>query len=94
MDDNLYDSPEAEQPTTPEQESPEGSEEHGEGATALINKEACPDANPGDEVTFRVLRVMDNELEVERVDDKGEEKKPEMAESSMMAGGGEDSLMM
>ena len=65
-----------------EEQRPE-EKENSDAKTFTINKEASPDANPGDELVFRVVRVHDEELECELApegdhkEEDGEEPPPE-----------------
>lgn len=63
-------------------EQPEG-EQAEQGATAVVNKELCPDCKPGDILTVKVVRVHDDELEIEyqgmESGEGAEEGEPEMA---------------
>jgi hypothetical protein len=80
MDDNLYDRPkEDEAPPTEERE------QQGQGTPVLVNKEAWPDAKPGETRMFRVMKVM--EQEIEGVFEEGEGGEKEMPpEEPAMAG--------
>ena len=91
-DENLYDSEEA----APEQPMKEGGGDEGEqsqdeGATFMVNKDVCPDMQPGDTLTGKILRVHDDQYEVSVVSDDEAEAAPEEAETpsgppSAMAG--------
>jgi|HubBroStandDraft_6_1064221.scaffolds.fasta_scaffold175276_2 hypothetical protein len=70
--------------------------EKGDSPTFLVNKEAYPDAKPGDMFKMRVAAVHDKEMEctVEKGDEQeeGEEAPPEEA-SMPGASGPPDSMM-
>lgn len=78
---DLYDAPPQEEPAAPEGE--DGMDKD-EGQTALINKEVCPDCQPGDMLTFRVVRVHENEIEAAYEPDK-EQDEPETEPEPAMA---------
>lgn len=93
--DNLYESPEQSEDMRPEHESPEGEEEHGEGQTALVNKELCPDCLPGDRLIVEVLKDHGAEMELRYIGKEGEEERTAPTAEPAMAerGGASDSLM-
>ena len=70
-------------------------EQGDESETFLVNKNAYPDAKPGDTFKARVERVHDDEMEcsVEKDDEQaeGEEAAPE--EAPMPEGGGAPSML-
>jgi hypothetical protein len=91
--DNYFDAPdEGAQPGDEgaEQQPPESQRE-----SFLVNKSAFPNAQPGDEIMGRVVRVLPDELEVEPVEkDEDEQARPPADEMEPApVGGGEDSLM-
>jgi hypothetical protein len=64
-------------PSQTSEQSPQGDgqdRQEGENSTFLINKEAYPEAKPGDLFTVRVERVHDQEMECSLV--KEDEEKP------------------
>lgn len=82
---NYYDAPEDND--APAHES-EGSPEQEQGTPVLLNREAWPEAKPGETRTFRCVRVMEKEIEVmpepEEEKEPREETEEEPAEMGMM----------
>jgi len=78
---------------TPDNEA-EGEDNQHEGQTALLDKSVFPkEPNPGDICNFRVVKVYEDEVEVEYVPE-AEEEKSEMSQAmgkmDAMAGGSEE----
>lgn len=77
---DMYDSmgAEGEAPASPDaaQKTQEDAKE--EGSPIVFNKEACPDAKPGDMLMVKVVRVHEAEIEG-MVSKDDEEKEPEQA---------------
>lgn len=86
---------------SPGKDAPMGDDEHAEGEgkeggdeqTYLVQKEAYPDAKPGDTFKMRVVRVHDEEMEcaVEKGDEQSEDEEaaPDEAPMPANAGGGD-----
>jgi hypothetical protein len=91
-DENYFDSPE----DSPEPQQGEEGEEQGEQSSQesfLVAKTSFPNAQPGDEIRGRVVRVMENEIEVEPLE--GEETEEGSGEPAMAgADGPSDDDMM
>jgi hypothetical protein len=70
----------------------DGADQSEGGQTFLVNKEAYPDAKPGDVFKMRVEEVHDQEMSCSVMKDdegkEGEEQPPEEAPMPAMAGGG------
>jgi hypothetical protein len=78
MPEDLYDDSPGGAPS-PEPEA--GQQESGPSKTAVLPKACFPDAKPGDNITCKVTRVNEQDIEVEpqgcAKDDKSEEEPPE-----------------
>lgn len=63
-DDNYSDGMDSPSVEAPEKESSQDQDES-DSKTALLPKDICPETmNPGDQLTLRVVRVQDDQLEV------------------------------
>ena len=92
----MYAEDEEEAPPAPPDQSPKPGEEEGQDdqKTTLVPKSAWPDAKPGEEKTFRAVRVHDEEIELCACDDKpkDDEQQPvgDMGEEPVAAPSGDE----
>ena len=92
IDKPYFDGPDSEMGE--DHEPTEGSEtEQNEGQMAVVNREVCPDCNPGDTLTFKVVRVHNDEIELQYEgmggEEAGKEESPAPEEPAMAEGGGD-----
>ena len=75
---DMYDSEGGDEQAQPQPESAQPKEEGKEeqGNTITFNKDACPDAKPGDMLMVKVLKVMDDDImgTVEKQDEEHDEE--------------------
>ena len=88
-EENLYDRP-AEDDAPP----PEEHDQQGQGTPVLVNKEAWPEAKPGETRMFRVMKVMEKEIEGVFEEGEGGDEQEPPAEPAMAGEGGEMGGMM
>lgn len=99
MDDYFEDAPGKESaPAVDQQQQQDGGDkEAGDEQTYLVQREAYPDAKPGDTFTMRVVRVHSGEMECSVEKDgeheEGEEPMTEQAQMPAAMAGGGDSMM-
>lgn len=89
MPEDLYDDGGGEQAPMPEKPRESG------GKTALLPKHCFPDAKPGDKLSVNVVRVHEDEIEVEPEchEDKPGEEVAEKPESGQSEGGPMTSML-
>ena len=72
---------------------PRGEEKDGEGETALINSDICPDMKPGDVMELRIVAVHEGEYQVQYMPKEEDEEHGEGEEAMAGAGAPPDSMM-
>ena len=76
----MYAEDEAEAPVEAPGQSPKPGEEDGQddASTFLVPRDICPDMKPGDTFTAKVVRVHDQEIELQYQPEHDGEPKPDM----------------
>lgn len=96
MPDDLFEDAPAKNAPMPDADKGDPADKESDGETFLVNKQAYPDAKPGDMFKMRVVRVHEDEMEcsVEKDDEQqeGDDQAPE--EAPMPEGGSAPPGMM